>query len=229
MPNSPIDLLSDARRALLYALKEARWSTIPELAQVLAVSTEAVRQQLGYLQREGWVKTDCDPAETDERVPGRPAAQYCLAPAADDLFPKEYAALAIGLFDELPDATGTLSALTDRRVAALRGSMREHDALRSIYRRDDPFLEVETADHGYKLIERNCPYLRFAAERPLFCSTTVSTLRRLTNAEVVREERFQDGDGRCVFHVYADAPLGKARARRRFEPEPAKEWKPRSG
>ena len=106
MPKSPIDLLSDARRTLLYALKEARWATIPELAQVLAVSTEAVRQQLAFLQREGWVGTDCDPADGDQRAPGRPATQYCLTPVADDLFPKEYAALAIGFSTICPTQAG---------------------------------------------------------------------------------------------------------------------------
>src|SRR6185503_17541501 len=98
--------------------------------------------------------------------------------------------------------------------------------LRSIYRADDSFVEVETSDRGFRLIEWNCPYLRFATERPLFCSTTVSTLRRLTGCEVVREERFQDRDGRCVFHIYLDAPMRKARKKRKFEIEPPKDTKP---
>jgi predicted ArsR family transcriptional regulator len=226
-----IDLLSGARRALLDALKRAGWTTIPALAERLSISTEAVRQQLALLQREGWVKTNCDPGEDDSRAPGRPATEYCLSPRGDDLFPKRYHELAVTLFDELADPARTLTALTDRRVAAMGGSVRDDstidlEALRSIYRVDDSYVNVEKSDRGYRLIEWNCPYLQFATERPLFCSTTVSTLRRLTGCEVVREERFQDSDGRCVFHIYLDAPLSQARKKRRFELEPPKDSEP---
>jgi len=226
-----IDLLSDARRALLDALKRARWTTIPALAEMLSISTEAVRQQLTLLQRQGWVVTNCDPGEDDDRAPGRPATAYCLSPRGDDLFPKRYDELAVTLFDELADPVRTLATLTDRRVAAMGGSAREDsridpEALRPIYREDDSFVDVEQSERGYRLIEWNCPYLQFASERSLFCSTTVSTLRRLTGCEVVREERFQDSDGRCVFHVYLDAPMSQARKKRRFETEPPKDARP---
>lgn len=228
-----IDLLGDARRALLAALKQARRATIPQLAGALDVTTEAVRQQLNYLQREGWVTSDCGPDEDIEgRVPGRPAAEYCLSNRAEDLFPKDYPTVAVALFDELGDAESTLATITDARVAkvrplAKRSSLADRmDELQSIYFEDDPYTTIEKSDHGYRLTERNCPYLGFAAQRPLFCSTTVSALRRLTGVEVVREKRFQDGDGRCVFHAYARAPLSAARQKQPFEIEPAKDFKP---
>ena len=220
-----IDLLPEARRALLTALKQAGRATIPRLAEILAISTEAVRQQLTSLQRQGWVISDCGPDDPEGRVPGRPPADYCLTPLADDLFPKSYAELALTLFDELANPERTLREITDSTVTALQGSVaHDMEALRSIYHADDPYTDIEKSERGYSLIERNCPYLQFAIERPLFCSTTVSALRRLTNAEVVREERFQDSDGRCVFHIYTDAPIRKAR---RFELEPAKDYVPR--
>jgi predicted ArsR family transcriptional regulator len=227
-----VDLLPEARRALLSALKRAGRATIPRLAEMLAVSTEAVRQQLASLQRQGWVVADCGPDDEDARVPGRPPAEYCLAPVADDLFPKSYAALAVTLFDELPDAESTLAGISDGTLNALRDSVSSDSdaslmqALRSIYHVDDPYSDVEKSERGYRLIERNCPYLRFAVDRPLFCSTSVSALRRLTSAEVVREERFQDNDGRCVFHIYLDAPVRGARQKLRFEREPARDFVP---
>jgi len=230
-----IDLLPDARRALLLVLKRAGWATIPELAQALSISTEAVRQQITFLSREGWLSSNCGPDENEgERSPGRPPTEYCLSPRGDDLFPKQYGELAVTLFDELRDPARTLAALTNERVDTLRkaipeGSARTNiDALRSIYRAGDPYVDVERSERGHRLIEWNCPYLQFASERPLFCSTTVSTLRRLTGCEVVREERFQDGDARCVFHVYLDAPVSSRRRMRNFEPEPAKDARPRA-
>jgi predicted ArsR family transcriptional regulator len=227
---APIDLLTEARRVLLDALKRKRWATIPALAEILGISTEAVRQQLSVLQREGWVTPDCGPDEDDERSPGRPATQYCLSTRGDDLFPKRNAELAITLFDELADATQTLTMLTDRRVRKLEESIRDGsgiaETLQALYRDGDTYIEVEESDRGYRVIERNCPYLQFARERPLFCSTSVSTLRRVTGLEVIREERFQDGDGRCVFQIHRDAPITDARRRRRFEPEPPKDRLP---
>jgi predicted ArsR family transcriptional regulator len=227
---SAVDLLPDARRGLLSAIKRARWATIPQLAATLQISNEAVRQQLAVLTRDRWVVSNCGPDEDPgKRAPGRPPVEYCLSPLADDLFPKRYSEMALTLFDELPDAEATLTTITDRRLESLRqeSPATKTAALRSIYREGDAYVDVAKSKRGYRVIERNCPYLQFATERPLFCSTTVSVLRRLTGCEVVREERFQDGDARCVFHIYFDAPLDDLRKNRGFEHEPEKNFQPR--
>jgi hypothetical protein len=60
-----------------------------------------------------------------------------------------------------------------------------------------------------------------ATSPAVLCSTTVSTLSRLLGVRVVRDVRFQDGAGRCVFRVDparprpVDAPG--------FAPEPERE------
>ena len=229
-PTAPIALLADARRAILSALKKVGRATIPWLAETLNLSTEAVRQQVWQLQEDGWLISDCG-TENDAslRARGRPPAEYCLAPIADDLFPKNYAEVAVALFDDAGDIEKTLTRFTDDRVEKLDAKLprtpleRRIRALRSIYIPDDEFTDVEKSERGYRLTERNCPYLQFAMERPLFCSTTVSALRRLTDREVVREQRFQDGDRRCVFHIYTDSRAPK----KRFEHEPPKDAKPR--
>jgi putative cardiolipin synthase len=229
-PDEPvaIELIPDSRKALLAELKRLGWATIPQLAAAVSVSTEAVRQQLSQLERDGWIISDCGPEEAP-RAPGRPPARYCLSLAGDDLFLKRYATLALMWFDHLADSDDTLADFTDGRVDELDGKLpaaplgKRIAGLRSIYIDDDRHTDLEKSDRGFRLIERNCPYLRFAMERPAFCSTTVSTLRRLTGCDVVREERFQDEDGKCVFHIYVDAP---SRKKRRFEREPEKTYRP---
>ena len=67
---------------------------------------------------------------------------------------------------------------------------------------------------------RRRPFLNVATERPAVCSVSVSLLSQLLGVEVVREERFQDGDGRCVFRVYEDRPIPEDQ--RGWKPEPAK-------
>lgn len=200
---------------------------------MLGVSHEAARKHVVDLQRNGWIEADCGPDEAKHRegAPGRPPVRYCLTASGDHLFPKKYPQLLVGLFDHIAaeggaDAlTGVLTRCTDERVAALEPRIpsgavkRKMAALQAIYSDGDPFADVEKRGNDYVVIERNCPYLDFAMERPDICSTTVSTLRRLTGCEVVRERRFQDGEGRCEFHVRT-AQASSDRKQVRFEKEP---------
>jgi predicted ArsR family transcriptional regulator len=231
-----VDLLvemSDTRAAILRLLKKETVASIPQIAASLELTHEAARKQVLDLQRKGWINTDCRPEEIDSAPIGRPPAQFCLTAAGDHLFPKKYASLLIAVLDGV-QSDGTTGALdevlahvTDERVKELSATVKtvplrqKMDRLRSIYIADDPFTTVERRDDVFVLVERNCPYLTAALERPAICSSTVSTLRRLTGCEVIRERRFQDGDGRCEFHVYA-ATESATRTQQRFEPEPPK-------
>ncbi len=228
-----LDELPATRAAIFRLLKKERFASISRIAEVLGVSHEAARRQIVGLQRNGWIESDCAPddAERRESVPGRPPARYCLTAAGDHFFPKQYPELMIGVLDLIAAEDGgelltaLLTQMTDERVAQLEPRVaplplkRKVEALRAIYSDGDPFTDVQPRGDDYVLIERNCPYLNVALERPDICSTTISTLRRLTGCEVVRERRFQDGDGRCEFHVRT-AQASPERKRVRFEKEP---------
>ena len=228
-----LNQLSATRAAILRLLKEETFASISRVAEVLGVSHEAARKQLAELQRNGWVEQDCGPEEAKQRdvAPGRPPVRYCLTRAGDHFFPKQYPELMIEFIDTIAveggarELTAVLARITDERVAELEpkvgavSTKRKMDALRAIYIDDDPFTDVQRRGNDYVLTERNCPYLDVAMERPDICSTTVSTLRRLTGCEIVRERRFQDGDGRCEFHVRT-AQASPERKQVRFEREP---------
>jgi predicted ArsR family transcriptional regulator len=62
-------------------------------------------------------------------------------------------------------------------------------------------MELREDGGDLLLIEKNCPYLEVALKRPALCSVSVNVLARLLNAQVVREERFQEGHRRCVFRI----------------------------
>ncbi len=106
-----------------------------------------------------------------------------------------------------------LSRLTDDRVAAMGKSMRgltlaqKVAALKNWYLDDDAFMEIETTNGSYRLKERNCPYLNTAMRRPVLCSVSVNAMTLLLGYRVVRDEKFQNGDGRCVFRVLEDQPI----------------------
>jgi predicted ArsR family transcriptional regulator len=225
-----LDEMPVTRAAILRLLKSRGLSSIQQMAETLGVTHEAVRKQVVDLERSGWIESDCPPDQARRREPGRPALRYCLTSAGDHFFPKQYPELLVTLLDSTSAEKGektvaaVLGRMTDEIVDRLHGIEtlpldRAVDELRAIYRDGDPFTHVERRGEDLVIVERNCPYLDVALERPAICSTTVSALRRLTACEVVRERRFQDGDGRCEFHVRAATRSPKWKEPR-FEKEP---------
>lgn len=218
--------MPESRAGILHYLKRQGEATRTELARHLGHTTEAIRQHLLVLERQGWIAREKHPG-TGTR--GRPRLLYRLTEAGDHLFPKHYDAITIELIDTLAESAGgtalqgMLAALTDRQVARWRGELEglrlgeKLERLKGIYFEDDPYTRIERDERGYVLIERNCPFLNVALERPTLCSVTVSTLSRLLGVKVVREARFQDGDRHCAFRVLADEPVDE---RFRFELEP---------
>lgn len=153
---------------------------------------------------------------------GRPAATYRLSAAGDHVFPKAYDALSVALIDAVAEELGTEAALrvlahvADARVAAVAPSLEglepgaKLERLRSWYLADDPYMSVESDGEDHRLIERNCPFYNTAMVRPALCSVSVNALTRLLGVRVSRVEKFQNGDGRCVFHAHRDEPVDSA-------------------
>lgn len=219
-----------SQQAILAALKGHSPQPIRDLAARLGVTYEAARQQLADLEQGGWVHA----AAEKNRAPGagRPRRLFGLTPAGDHLFPKRYDDLAVEVLDAVDKQLGSkavkklLASLAEARVRSFaprlegRSLPEKLEALRAVYLDEDPFISVETlADGTLRLVERNCPFLSIASRRPALCSVTVSVLARLLGCKVVREERFQRGDGRCVFRVLAGQPLSADEHRFGWEPE----------
>jgi predicted ArsR family transcriptional regulator len=214
--------LPDSRRSILLALKRKGPSTIAQLADELQLTGEAVRQQLLLLQREGWIESKIT-RDGDRGRTGRPATRYSLTEAGDHLFPKNYDLLNVVVLDAVAGELGpeaakrVLKRVTDERVALAETKVRGKslpervEALKDLYFESDPYMDVEQAPDGYYLVERNCPFYNTAMRRPILCNVSVNALTRLLGVRVEREQRFQNGDGRCVFHVHADQPVDAAK------------------
>jgi predicted ArsR family transcriptional regulator len=227
---SALDHLPEPRKRLLLRLKLGGPSTIAAIAEDLETTGEAVRQQLLLLVRDGLVVYQ---QATSPRAAGRPATTYRLSTTGENLFPRRYDDLVVQLVDAVREELSEealvrlLARLTDARVRSLEPQLAGLDlahrveALASLYQTDDPFLTTEAVEGGFRIRERNCPFLDVALKRPLLCSCTVSTLTRVLEHEVEREERFQNGDGCCVFRVHADRPVDVSRLRFVREPEPS--------
>ncbi len=219
---------STVQQKILALLKQHGGATLADLAGRLDVSYEAVRQQMRQLEATELVTAQRQP---NPAGPGRPLHVYALTPAGEHLFPKNYDDLAVGLLDAVGDEFGqealrrVLARLAEAQVAQweprLAGLSLEERlvTLTDIYIEQDPFTEVTAEAGSLQLVERNCPYLNVATKRPALCSLTVSVLSRLLGYRVSRTQRFQDGDGRCVFHVHLDEPLEPAVEIFEFEAE----------
>lgn len=226
-----VENISGVQQQILAFIKQQRETTNAAIAEQLSVSYEAVRQQLRKLEDEGLIVSRDE--ETEGRPAGRPAQLYALSPAGDHLFPKNYDELAVELIDTVSDSLGpdalrqVLTAFTDEKVRRwsphLKGETvaERLEDLRGFYLADDPYMRADehSADGDMRLVEGNCPYLNVASRRPAICSVTVSALSRLLGYRVSRDQRFQNGDAQCVFHVHLDEPIDTETFHFAFEEE----------
>ncbi|HLU62474.1 MAG TPA: methanogen output domain 1-containing protein [Gammaproteobacteria bacterium] len=209
------DVAINTRQRLLRELKFRGGASQSELAEALGLTREAVRQQLALLEAQSLVWSEA--AAPAGR--GRPTHRYRLTEAAEALFPKFYDELTLTLIEALGKRFGeeglreVLAQVTDAQVAHWQPKLagktlaERMEALRGLYFDADPYTEVREDRDGVMLVEHNCPYLNAARDEPRLCSVTVSTLSRLLGVEVERTERFQQGDGRCVFRVHVGKPV----------------------
>lgn len=156
---------------------------------------------------------------SDRGRTGRPATSYALTEAGDHLFPKNYDLLNVAILDAIGEELGPEAAKSvlrnvyESRVAATEGALQglpleeKVEKLKGLYFESDPYMDAEKTDDGFRLIERNCPYFTTAMRRPILCSVSVNALTKLLGVRVEREEKFQLGDGRCVFRIRANEPV----------------------
>ncbi len=209
--------VTDFRREILTFLKQHGEVTVQEAADRFEITHEGARRQFLQLEREGWIVRR--PRRDRQRGAGRPTLGFTLTPAGDHLFPKHYDVLSLELIEAVLKTSGPealrklLAAITDKQVAKwepqLRGKSLEErlQLLKGLYYEGDPYMAVRRSGEEIRLIENNCPFLNVAIQQPALCSLTVGTLQRLLGVRVVREERFQTGDRRCVFRILRDQPV----------------------
>src|SRR5512137_838616 len=89
------------RRQILDLLKKRGGMTAKDLGEALGITSMAVRRHLSALERDDLIS-----AATVRRPMGRPTYVYSLTALADDLFPKNYPQLMIGLLEDIKALDG---------------------------------------------------------------------------------------------------------------------------
>ncbi|MTT30544.1 ArsR family transcriptional regulator [Terrilactibacillus sp. BCM23-1] len=222
-----INSLPETKRAIIKILKEVGSASIATLQTKLDMTGEALRQHLLQLRQNGFVERKSK--KSHDPLGGRPANQYYLTLEGEHLFPKNYDQLTMEIIDTVADNLGQdallkiLETMTKTRVKKWEPQLQGLDVnervevLKGLYIQDDVFMGIEESDNAIYLIEHNCPFLNVATKRPALCSVTVSTLTQLLGYKVDRKERFQNGDGRCVFRISLDQPVDLNSYRFTFE------------
>lgn len=202
-------LIGDTRQQVIDLLLRAD-RTIPEIADEIGVSTNAIRGHLAALERDHLVVQ----SDTRRDTGGKPAAVYSLAPAADALFPKAYATVLEQLLQLLDEREGpdrvrdTLALVGARAAHPAEGSSEDRveaaaEALRSL----GGTVEVRRRDDGWTIQGFACPLSAITARDPRVCGLAESLVRTTTGGDVV--EVCERGlRSKCGFTItFPDTPV----------------------
>lgn len=198
---------------ILFLLKTRGGMTAGMLAARLGISAQAVREQLGILQRDGLV------AFLDEAAGrGRPKRSWRLAEKAQSRFPDTHAELAVELIGAVRAELGAaaldrLIARRERETAAryvkALSACRRLDLkvarLAELRSAEGYMAEVEpTPDRkGFLLIENHCPICIAARACQGFCRAELEVFREALGpgARVERTEHILAGARRCAYRI----------------------------
>lgn len=198
------------RRKIILALKQHGGLTAAELAEMLGITSMGVRRHLTTLERDRLVHY-----ELVQRGKGRPSYVYQLSPQAQNLFPKNYAALAKELLGYLAarNSGGEVIELFDQRAARRIRNAKARLEGQSLAARVAGLAEI-LCDEGYLaewqqvdadtflLSEHNCAVHEVAAEFRAACNSELTFLVAvLPDAEVTREQHMLSGGLTCAYRI----------------------------
>lgn len=197
--------LSEARMRVLRELLGARASglTADELAETLAVSRNAVQQQLTALEREELVTV-----HELRSTGGRPSRAYTLTDAGLELFPRHYARMAEALLRHTQELFGEeglekvlgqmadeLSAQVAPRLEGKVGEQRLHEVVKIL---DELGYGAFLDEYG-NVHAVNCVFHQLAQTSDVVCRYDAMVLRNLLGNDFDHLACMRDGRASCVF------------------------------
>ncbi len=200
---------SPANRILLLIKTEGP-QLAATLAARLAISSEAVRQQLTKMAEEGLVEAVSEAAAGR----GRPRQLWSLTAAGNQTFPDGHAELTATILSTLVAQLGrpALDAVISAREADTLKRYREEVDAADVQSRVQQLATVRTsegymadswqeADGSLLLVENHCPICAAASVCAGFCRSELETFRAVLGAKVEREEHILLGARRCAYRI----------------------------
>lgn len=197
---------------LLGLIKRRGPQSIAGLAEALAITTEAVRQQLLRLANAGLVT-----AEVERKGRGRPGQVWALTPAADARFPDAHADLTVGLIDAVRRELGAealdrlitarereTEAAYHREMEGAAGLAERVARLAAIRTRQGYMADWSETEAGdYLLVENHCPICAAATACQGFCRAELEIFQGVLGATVERTDHILAGARRCAYRITA--------------------------
>ena len=200
-----------ASERLLGLIKRRGPQRAADLAEALAITPEAARQQLVRLAAEDLVL-----ATLERGGVGRPAQFWALSAAGEARFPDAHAELTVRLIEAVRSELGD-DALERIIVARERDARRLYEAelsgatdiaervarLAAIRTREGYMAEWSQDGAGFLLVENHCPICAAAAACKGFCRAELEVFQDVLGPEVAvaRTEHIPLGARRCAYRI----------------------------
>jgi DeoR family transcriptional regulator, suf operon transcriptional repressor len=205
------------RGKIVAALRRRHSASAVDLAAEFGLSTNAVRQQLMALERDGYV------AERPvRRGPTKPTLEYSLTESGEALFPQQYDKMLNAVLREVKDKLGrealnaVLEGLGKRAAERLRFRLDGNDAkgrvveVAAMLRENGVEADVVETPRGVELREHNCPYARTVSEYPEVCNIIHTVLHEAVPGDVRQVESIATGGETCRFEVQHETAAGSS-------------------
>lgn len=196
-------------RQIIEYLQRHNSATIKDLELLLGVTTTAVRQHLGSLLGEGYIRRQSIHAGV-----GRPAHAYVLAEKARELFACHCDDLALTLLQEVFVVEGAeraqllLDRVGDRLAARYAGSVRalglrdRVGEMAAALEQRGVLTDIAGPDaNTIVLTAYNCPFHELAQEHREICAMDEKMMQQVLGTDVSLSSCIMDGHARCSFVV----------------------------
>ncbi len=197
-------------------LRIVQWqgsASIKDIEASMGVTTTAVREQIAHLLHEGFLQTTRVRGEI-----GRPYYVYSLTPKAQELFPKDYATLALLLLEETLAMNGQeglrvlLNRVSRRMADKFAGQVDGKELSQKLLGlvaalgeagMEVSMLPVEGTEGDFVLKAHSCPYFDVALSHREVCDMEQEMLSELLGpgVNVKLGGRIVEGQCACEFHV----------------------------
>jgi len=202
------------RRDVLYALRTGGPASPDQVADRVGASRTGVLQQLRTLESAGLVTRSLS-----RHGVGRPRHVYDLTPAAQELFPANYGALAQSILTAIRSIGGEtlihdvfearreqLKVRISNRLAErlpAGASLWERTREMAVYEDETGYLGRASIDPDgtIRLSEHNCAITGVSNPYPIACEEELRLISEVLGAKVTRECHIPSGGRSCTYRV----------------------------
>ncbi len=202
--------MHDTRQHIIEYLKEKKQATVDELADIVGLTSMAVRYHLNVLQRDNLIASPTVRRATGR---GRPQQIYALTEAADDLFPVDYYGLTDYLLDELDLQIGKqgVNKLFNKianRLAHEAPPAQENQTIEErldeviLFLKEKGFVvDWKAQENSYVFHVHSCPYRQVAKEHECVCTLDEQIIGSMLNTSPNRVACLTSGDTYCTYRI----------------------------